>query len=282
MKGRFSGVLLAADFDNTLRPEGEREIPKGNLTAIGEFMEEGGMFVLCTGRDLRSYASMRHLLPPCMAVLSNGAVLYDGIRDTLLRELTLPDRCRLDIREWMERWPEAGFEIHRGADIRVCRPNAAVAEHLGRMGADVKTAEPEEIPLPWTKIAAVQSPLRGDNPAALALCEELVRSQGEIYEAAVSGGIVDIASAGLTKAAGVKALCALAGIDAGNVYAVGDGLNDLPMLLEAAEGFVPSDSVEAVLRTRGLTHVGPCTRHAVRDAIELLKPRYPRNVCNSL
>ena len=53
--GEFSGWLLVADFDDTLRPEGaEGPIPEENRRSAEEFMAGGGLFTIATGRDPRS------------------------------------------------------------------------------------------------------------------------------------------------------------------------------------------------------------------------------------
>ena len=58
--GKFTGWLLVADFDDTLRPEGEHgAVPEENRRAAEEFMAEGGLFTIATGRDPRSFLHIR-------------------------------------------------------------------------------------------------------------------------------------------------------------------------------------------------------------------------------
>lgn len=45
--GKFEGVLLCSDYDGTLFYDGFVE---SNVEALNEFMAEGGLFTLCTGR----------------------------------------------------------------------------------------------------------------------------------------------------------------------------------------------------------------------------------------
>ncbi len=53
--GRFSGWLLVADFDDTLRPFGPKgPVPEPTRQAAEEFMAQGGLFTSSTGRDPRS------------------------------------------------------------------------------------------------------------------------------------------------------------------------------------------------------------------------------------
>ena len=84
--GKFSGVLLASDFDNTLiyteaSLRAGKPVPplsEKNRAAIVRFMEEGGTFVVATGRALATFAPMAPLVPfnaPC--IVCNGAAIYD-------------------------------------------------------------------------------------------------------------------------------------------------------------------------------------------------------------
>ena len=103
--GKFDGVLLAVDFDDTLRPFGMREVPENNIKAINYFTQNGGYFTVATGRDLRSFQSIKHLFPIHIpAVVSNGAAMYDKDTDKIVYEVELPEDCRGDIAELMEKW----------------------------------------------------------------------------------------------------------------------------------------------------------------------------------
>ena len=75
--GKFDGLLLASDFDDTLYGLDLR-IPERNLEAIRYFTGEGGRFAVATGRAYRTIAPNAQLVPmKAPAVLSNGAARYD-------------------------------------------------------------------------------------------------------------------------------------------------------------------------------------------------------------
>ena len=84
--GKFDGVLLACDFDNTLvytEPAlvGGDPIPsldRKNREALEYFSAHGGHFAVATGRALAAFQTIAPELPintPC--VICNGAALYD-------------------------------------------------------------------------------------------------------------------------------------------------------------------------------------------------------------
>ena len=102
--GRFDGVLLASDFDNTLiytedallRGEPIPPLPERNRQALTYFMAEGGRFAISTGRALAAFEKYAPLVPMnAPGVICNGAALYDFAKQeylvSALLDEALPD-----------------------------------------------------------------------------------------------------------------------------------------------------------------------------------------------
>ena len=154
--GKFEGYLLVADFDDTFCPEHGAPVPEENRRAAQHFMDEGGLFTIATGRDVRSYYSIRDKFTVnAPLVLSNGAVIFDGESGESWYESFLPFSCRSDLLAARDAFPGTGMEVHRGADVRVCGSNATLEKHLSRMGVPVSEADPGHILYPWTKVVLV-------------------------------------------------------------------------------------------------------------------------------
>ena len=87
-------VILFSDMDGTMLTDWNRgpHIPVRNLDAVRRFLSEGGMFSVATGRQYgevsRFFGEIRLPVP---MVLNNGAVLFDSIREKVLRKTLLPD-----------------------------------------------------------------------------------------------------------------------------------------------------------------------------------------------
>ena len=84
--GKFDGVLLASDFDNTLiyTEEALRSgvpvppLSTENREALEWFMAEGGHFSIATGRALAAFMKYADKVPMnAPGVVCNGAALYD-------------------------------------------------------------------------------------------------------------------------------------------------------------------------------------------------------------
>ena len=178
---------------------------------------------------------------------------------------------RQGAREALEAFPALGMEVHRGADVRVCRRNAGVEEHLRRMGAPVLEADMDQILFPWTKVVLVGEKLHmGDQALSHRVTDWFRERFPDKYEAVPAGALVDIVSAGNDKGTGVRRLASLLDIAPGKVVCVGDSWNDLPMLRAAGRAFAPANALEAVRAEPGVVTVGD-SRSCLRDVVEALR-----------
>ena len=101
--GRFDGVLLASDFDNTLiytedamlRGEPIPPLPERNRQALAYFMSEGGRFAISTGRALAAFEKYAPQVPMnAPGVICNGAALYDFEGEEYLFTAMLDEQAR--------------------------------------------------------------------------------------------------------------------------------------------------------------------------------------------
>ena len=271
-KGKFEGYLLVADFDDTFCPEHGAPVPEENRRAARRFMDEGGLFTIATGRDVRSYYSIRDKFTVnAPLVLSNGAVIFDGESGESWYESFLPFSCRNDLTAARDAFPGTGMEVHRGADVRVCGSNATLEKHLSRMGVPVSEADPGHILYPWTKVVLVApDEIRAESETAHALCAWIAAQFPGRYEAVPSGALVDVVAAGSDKGSGVRRLADFLDILPENIVCIGDGWNDIPMLRAAGRAFAPETALPEVLALPGVTKLGAPDR-CVRDVINRLE-----------
>ena len=271
-KGKFEGYLLVTDFDDTFCPKHGAPVPEENRRAARRFMDEGGLFTIATGRDVRSYYSIRDKFTVnAPLVLSNGAVIFDGDSGESWYESFLPFSCRSDLLAARDAFPGTGMEVHRGADVRVCGRNATLEEHLSRMGVPVLEADPGHILYPWTKVVLVApDELRAESETAHALCAWIAAQFPGRYEAVPSGALVDVVTAGSDKGSGVRRLAEFLDILPENIVCIGDGWNDIPMLRAAGRAFAPETALPEVLALPNVTKLGAPDR-CVRDVINRLE-----------
>ncbi len=90
--GKFSGILLCTDFDNSLVYK--LQMPQSNVEAIKYFRQNGGLFTVISGR---SHEVLKRICddarPNTYMGLFNGTVVYDPTTDTVMSDSRLDDIC---------------------------------------------------------------------------------------------------------------------------------------------------------------------------------------------
>ena len=279
--GKFTGVLLASDYDNTLLNTEKAflsgrdapEIPPRNLEALKHFMDNGGTFTVSTGRAAPSIRNFAADIP-CNApfVVANGAALYDFRAGTYADMMALPDSVPDRAGEILSLFPTAALELYDTKDIvRAVRPNqyTRLHERITRVPV-VEHAELSEVPRPVLKMMFEDEHETLERVQTEVLARDWA-SECEVFFTAKT--LLEVTAKGATKGAMVLRLAERLGIARENIYCAGDESNDISMLQAAAEGFAPSNCTEPV-RNCGATIVGDCSDGAIADIIDILDRRY--------
>ena len=280
--GRFDGVLLASDFDNTLiyTEEALRSgapvppLSPENREALEWFMAEGGRFAVATGRALAAFMKYAPLVPMnAPAVVCNGAALYDFAKGAYLVTALLDGDARRRGQAVLEAFPSAAVEAyHVDNVIHAVHPNAITRqhEHLTKVAVEERPTL-LDVPLPLGKLLfeAEHSVLQ-DIKAYLA-----AQGWDGDYELIFSGQtLLEMTAKGANKGGMLRRLADHLGIAMEHVYCAGDEANDISMLTAAAEGFAPANCVQAV-RDCGATIVADARESALADIVRRLAEKYP-------
>lgn len=239
--------LVATDLDGTLlRPDGT--VSARTAAALAAAEEAGVAVVFVTARPHRWLVDLQpHVAGHGVALCANGASVVDVGTLRVLEQHGMPaDVVTAVVERLRERWGAERVHLAvEGAD--------GFAHELGYAGdhpvpPGTPTAERIEDLLtgPTLKLLVRTSadPTHGD-----AFVDALVDVVGDLAVVADSGahGLGEISGPGVTKAAGLARWAATQGIDARDVWAVGDAPNDLPMLAWAGESFAVANAYPAVL-----------------------------------
>lgn len=259
MNDIFSHILIVSDFDGTFAGARSRIVPR-NLEAIDRFKALGGHFTFSTGRLPSVLAEIYPDFPKLInapAVMSNGAVLYDPMTDTVLKEFffdgALARRVATDV---LTRFPKMDFTCY--ADD-------------GTMQQDIT---PDEV--------------RGDNwrkmrfhcasHEQILACRDYMRSTyGSHYNIFRSWhSIVEAVDKTVTKGnmiALLRQYFAERGVQDLLVCGIGDFENDVDMLKGADIAFCPSNAIEAV---KAVSHHTLCHHDegAIADMIAIIEKQY--------
>ena len=280
--GKFTGVLLASDFDNTLvytesALKGLAPMPEllpENRQAIEYFMAEGGTFSIATGRALPSFEIVRPGLPMNgPTILFNGAAIYDFKAKQYLCTAFLPDTVRPHIMQVLDAWPEAAVELyHDDNAIFALHANELTLAHLHLTHEATEMLETiDQAPSPISKA------LFEIVPEKMAALHRYVTDMpwASRYEIVPSSSfLLELTAKGASKGDMVQRLAQLLHIAPQNIYCVGDHANDLGMLAVSAIPFAPANAIESVRQMPGI-HILPDARNGTIAAlIRQLDERY--------
>lgn len=280
--GKFHGVLIASDYDNTIAfTEGALRsgqpappVSRRNREAIEYFMAEGGIFSVSTGRALPSFDAVRHGIPMNgPTVLFNGAAIYDYAAQKYLHTAFLPDSIRDHVTEVLESLGPLTFKVyHDNNSIFVVNPNAITArrQHLTHLPA-VTLSSVYDAPSPILKIAFEE---HLDVQKKILSFMDSRPWRGEYEVVSSTNMLLEVTVHGADKGGMVRKLAEILGIEQHHVYAMGDHANDIPMLTFAHQAFCPENAIDSVKAVPGIRVLSHCSCDATAEMIESLDKLY--------
>lgn len=280
--GKFTGLLLASDYDNTLTYTEEalrlcRPMPPvspANQEAIRYFMAEGGIFSVATGRAKPAFEVVAGGVPMNgPTVLFNGAAIYDFSAGKYLCEAFLPETARAHIAQTIRDLPFTAVELyHDNNDIHALQPNAVTQRHLHvTHSPTVFVDSMAQVPSPISKALFSTEP---EHQAELLAYFQRQPWYGDYEIVTSSESLVELTAQGANKGGMVRRLAELLHISRANVACVGDHANDASMLTWAGMAFAPANALPSV-RALPNVHVLPdCREDAIAALIALLDEKY--------
>ena len=255
--------LVATDLDGTLLQPDGTSTPRARA-ALRAARARGVEVVLVTGRPPRGVRRLE--LRGCaeVAVCANGALLYDMVADRLLDSHPIPadvvERLVADLRLAV---PGAVFAAEAG--LVFCRePAYPAADPLDERDGVVEDA-PRFAARGVAKLL-VRHPQIAQK-LLLALAEAVAGDDAVVTRSGLE--MVEISAAGVTKASALEKLCDGLGIVAAEVVALGDMVNDLPLLRWAGHAVAVANAHPDVLAAADEV-TGANTEEGVADYLERL------------
>lgn len=265
--GRFSGCLLASDYDATLT-NSEGIIPDEVRAAVKEYMNEGGLFTVCTGRTRQGFHAYSPELVNAPVLLANGAMAYDFRNDKIMFVHGIEKEDADVIRKIAFGFKGAGVEMYSSTfKSYVIHPDERNRSHFAFQYIDYITIDdvPDEL-FPAVKVMVSIGKER---------CTEFMNyldsiDMGGIKYIPQHGDFIEMVSKNTDKGKGLMELAACLGIEKNKVFSIGDGTNDVDMLKAAYVGFVPENGCEEA-KEAGNVIVKSNDEFAVADAISKIE-----------
>ncbi len=280
--GKFDGLLLVSDFDNTLVYTEEAlrlcvdmpPVSDVNRAAVEHFMAEGGIFSIATGRAKPAFETVVDGIPMNgPTVLFNGAAIYDFRQRRYLVTAFLPDTVREHITQVVTALPEVAAELyHDDNTIHALNANDVTRRHMHvTHSPSIEVDSIEQVPSPISKTLFSTEEEHLDTLLAYLKAQPWYDDY-EVVPSAVT--LVELTAKGANKGGMVQRMAALLGIQQENVLCVGDHANDISMLTWAGEGYAPANAIPLVLDTPGVRRLPDCRDDAIAALIDSLDKRY--------
>ena len=224
----MSFKIAASDFDGTLFIN--REISTENLSAIKTWRTDGNRFGIVTGR---AYVMLiPHLqdfdLAVDFAICCNGAIIYDG-DGRIIFETELPKKILLEIMNepYALRTKHFAFETADKVYGTAVKENSWMLREQNLWNFPLEIVDAAQIE---TLPKINQLALDFESPDEAQKAAEILNQKfGDVIFAQKNTHSVDIVTAGINKAQGVKNLLRVCNWS-GKVFVIGDESNDLPMI----------------------------------------------------
>ena len=265
--GKFSGFLLASDFDGTLA-DSNGEISADVREALHYFLSQGGMFTVCTGRTKQGFHKYAPDIVNAPVLLANGIMAYDYGKEKTVFCCGIERGDAMLVPALLERFPSVCIELY-SADFRsyAIRLNDRSRNHF--LMQDICWNEIEDVREANTPFVKIMLSCGGKCAREVQRWLDGEIGKYDLKYIPSTGEYVEIIRKEADKGQGLLRLASLLGIDKRHVYAVGDGENDVDMLKAAAVGFAPENGSAAAVAVADVTVRGNDSG-AVAHVIELL------------
>ena len=261
--------LIAADVDGTLL-NSKKELTAAVADAIEEVKKRDILFTIATGRDIRGLRPFRQLLSPEAPVITyNGAEIRLAGSGKLVSAACLPEGSAMEI---IRRGLEGGFSVivwSRGV------------LYIGQAGS-YSEGYPEMYAIRERKLGDYEALARegvtkviwAGEPGRIAGLEESFGARPIPGSGCCTSdpSYLEFMASGVNKGEGLRRAAEALGLTRGEVMAVGDGHNDLPMLRWA--GFsVAMENASPEVKAAADFVTGSCDRDGLAAALHMVLQR---------
>ncbi len=266
--GKFDGVLILSDFDGTFAND-KGIITEDNTDMIKYFTENGGYFSVSTGRTFQGFHKYSPEYINSPVLLANGALAYDYEKGKPVFFDGLADEGIKAIEKLLHEFPDIAVEMYPFNETFAINLTDSTHRHFSSQGIEFKICEkPSDTVTPWQKAMVAC----GDTDPRL-VHKFMDEHTPEISYIKTTGEFIEILAKGVDKGSGLLKIARKLGVCPSDAYAVGDGLNDMEMIVAASKGFVPENGNSDVLKAADYV-VRSNNNGAIANVIEILDEIY--------
>jgi len=260
----FRNIVLMSDADNTLLAR-DHQIPRRNLEAVRCFVQEGGVFVLATGRPIHGARHIAEQLPQGMpAVYFNGALIFDHASGKPIHMDPLPPDMEKVASYLVRNYPQLGVECFGLESSWILQDGPYTQFHFRLL-----REEPRYLPADiFPQEGLLKMFATGESEDLEKARQELLTHWPGMFHTIRSGeNYLEIFSRNSSKGAAVHTLRDYYQGER-KIAAVGDSFNDISMLKAADMAFMPADGEQSLREIARA--VCPCSQGSIADVLQIL------------
>ncbi len=272
MTAEYSKWLLVSDIDGTLNNK-IRRLPKVNKQKIREYVDNGGYFTLCSGRNLQSLTPhYKKLSIETPAIFLNGAGIYDFKTNKMLSFTGVSKEAEDAVLQCAELVKQAEVSVFTDDMIYHIRPKifGYIMSRADNLDNTVCKSF-EDVPRgKWGKIIFFGLPHTLKKVLEFFNREEIKSTCNTFRSSLLT---VEVVAKDVDKGKGIMKLAEILNIQKENIAAIGDYYNDVPMLKTVSH---PACCGQAPKDIKNLVEYVTChcNNGAVADFISYLENKY--------
>lgn len=273
MKEIYNKWLLVSDIDGTLNSK-SMKLPENNKIRINEFVDKGGNFTLCSGRNLESLSiHYKRLGINTPAIFLNGAGIYDFKNKEMIYQNFITSEGEKIILDVLKKHKTAQLTVFTTDKIILATRKCIYGRVISKLDKlDYQLCKrisdlPRGI---WGKVSFF-----GTKSLVNKLQAEFSNTENSKHFACfkTSPFTLEVVNFGVNKGAAVLKLAELLNINVSNTAAIGDYYNDVDMLKRVAHpvccGQAPDD-----IKNISEYVACHCNDGAVADFIDYIQTNY--------
>lgn len=265
--------IIALDLDGTLLDSGKHLSPE-NRKALEWATAQGIEIVPTTGRFYDGIPEVVRQLPFIhYAITINGAQVYDLQKDVVVYRAELPTAQAVALMTYMDRHPVI-YDSYIGnwgwmtADMQARVDQYFDDPHFIRMVRTLRTGVPELKEYVLQRQETVQKVqfFTSDTPLRLRMMEEINGQFPNVSVTSAASFNVEVNADTANKGQALLQLADYLGVDRSQTMAMGDGLNDLSMVVDSGIGVAMENAIPQLKEAADFITVSN-DQHGVAEAI---------------
>ena len=273
MKEIYNKWLLVSDIDGTLNSK-SMKLPENNKTAINEFVNNGGNFTLCSGRNLQSLSiHYKKLGINTPAIFLNGAGIYDFKNKEMIYQNFISSNGEDIILDVLKNHKTAQLTVFTADKILLATRKCIygrVISAIDKLDCELYKKISDLPRGVWGKVSFCGTRGLVNKLEGVFKNEE----NSKLFECFKTSPItLEVVSKGVNKGTAVLKLAELLNIEKSNTAAIGDYYNDVEMLRRVAHPVCCGQAPDDIKKISEYVACH-CNDGAVADFIDYIQTNY--------